>query len=147
VVAEQAAVYMYLADAFPQAGLAPAIGEPLRGPYLRWMVFYGSCFEPAIIDRSMKREPAPSSTSPYGSWDSVMDTLAAQLEAGPWLLGAKYTAADTLWGGALSWTMMFKLVPELPVFKAYAERCNARPAAVRARDKDSALLAELGARK
>jgi glutathione S-transferase len=46
LVTEQVAVFLYLADLFPQAGLAPAIGDPLRGPYLRWMVFYGSCFEP-----------------------------------------------------------------------------------------------------
>src|SRR5664279_1806432 len=42
LVTEQAAIYIYLADLFPEAGLAPAIGDSLRGPYLRWMVFYGS---------------------------------------------------------------------------------------------------------
>jgi glutathione S-transferase len=55
LVTEQPAVFMYLADLFPEAGLAPPIGDPLRGPYLRWMVYYGSCFEPALIDRAMKR--------------------------------------------------------------------------------------------
>jgi glutathione S-transferase len=59
LVTEQVAVFLYLADLFPQAGLAPAIGDRLRGPYLRWMAFYGSCFEPAVVDRSQKREPAP----------------------------------------------------------------------------------------
>ena len=51
VVTEQVAVYLYLADLYPEAGLAPAIGDPLRGPYLRWMAFYGSSFEPALMDR------------------------------------------------------------------------------------------------
>lgn len=55
VVTEQAAVYLYAAELYPEAGLAPATGDPLRGSYLRWMVFYGSCFEPAIVDRSMNR--------------------------------------------------------------------------------------------
>ena len=60
LVTEQGAVYTYLADLFPQAGLAPTLGDPLRGPYLRWMFFYGSSFEPAVVDRSMKRDPAPA---------------------------------------------------------------------------------------
>ena len=58
LVTEQGAVYLYLADLYPEAGLAPPIGDPLRGPFLRWLFFYGSCFEPALIDKSMKREPA-----------------------------------------------------------------------------------------
>ena len=56
LVSEQAAVYMYLAELYPERGLSPAVGDPLRGAYLRWMVFYGSCFEPAVVDKSMKRD-------------------------------------------------------------------------------------------
>jgi glutathione S-transferase len=52
LITEQVAIFLYLADLFPEAGLAPPIGDPLRGPYLRWMVFYGSCFEPAVVDRA-----------------------------------------------------------------------------------------------
>lgn len=58
VLTEQVAVYLYAAELYPEAGLSPAVGDPLRGAYLRWMAFYGTCFEPAIVDRSMKREPA-----------------------------------------------------------------------------------------
>jgi glutathione S-transferase len=94
LVTEQAAVFMYLADLYPEAGLAPAMGDPLRGPYLRWMVYYGSCFEPAVVDKAMKREPAPPSTCPYGDYDSMLKTLTDQLEKGPYLLGEKFTAAD-----------------------------------------------------
>src|SRR5262245_30056340 len=72
LVTEQGAVYMYLADLFPEAGLAPKIGDPLRGPYLRWIVYYGSSFEPAMVDRAMKREPAPAATSPYGDFDTML---------------------------------------------------------------------------
>ena len=60
LVTEQGAVYAYLADLYPEAGITPAIGDALRGPYLRWLFFYGSSFEPALIDRSMKRDPAPA---------------------------------------------------------------------------------------
>jgi glutathione S-transferase len=141
VVTEQGAVYLYLADLFPEAGLAPPIGDPLRGPYLRWLVFYGSSFEPAIIDLAQKREPAPAATSPYGDYDTVLKTLTSQLEKGPYLLGERYTAADVLWGVALAWTTAFKLVPALPTIQAYIDRVNSRPAVVRAREKDAKFAA------
>lgn len=139
IVTEQVAIYLYLADLYADHGLAPQMGDPLRGPYLRWTVYYGSCFEPALVDRAQKREPAPVSTSPYGDYDTMLKTLADQLAQGPWLLGERFTAADILWGTALTWTMMFGIVPELPVFKAYAERVNARPAVQRARARDAEL--------
>src|ERR1700761_5376389 len=66
LVTEQVAIFIYLADLFPQAGLAPALDDRLRGPYLRWLVYYGSCFEPAVVDRGLKREQAPLAMSPYG---------------------------------------------------------------------------------
>jgi len=143
LVTEQAAIYMYLAELYPESKLSPAVGDPLRGPYLRWMVFYGSCFEPALMDRSMKREPAPRGTSPYGDYDTVISTLTQQLSKGPWLLGETFTAADVLWGTALGWTIGFKLVPELPEFKAYVDRFNARPAVIRAGEKDAELIKKL----
>jgi glutathione S-transferase len=142
LVTEQAAVYMYLADLYPEKGLAPLIGDPLRGPYLRWMVFYGSCFEPAIVDRSLKRDPPPLSTSPYGDYDTMLQTLTAQLEHGPFLLGDKFTAADVLWGTALTWTTMFKLIPTLPVIQAYLDRVNSRPSVARVNARDAELAAE-----
>jgi glutathione S-transferase len=144
LVTEQAAVYMYLAELYPQANLAPAIGDPLRGSYLRWMVFYGSCFEPAVVDRSQKYPPAPPSTCPYGDFDTMLNTVNQQLERGPYILGEKFTAADVLWGMALKWTTGFKLVPETPQITAYIERVNSRPALVRAAKKDEEILAALG---
>ena len=137
VVAEQGAVFLYLADLFPAAGLAPPIGDPLRGPYLRWLFFYGSSFEPAVVDRAMKREPVPTSTSPYGDYDTMLNTLTAGLDKGPFLLGERFSAADVLWGTALRWTTMFKMVPELPVLRSYIDRVTARPAFARAAAKDA----------
>jgi glutathione S-transferase len=144
LVTEQGAVYAYLADLHPEAGIAPAIGDPLRGPYLRWLFFYGSSFEPAIVDRSLKREPAPLATSPYGDYDTMLKTLFEQLGNGPYLLGDRFTAADVLWGTALRWTTMFKLVPETPAVKAYVERVGSRPAAQRAAKIDAEILAARG---
>jgi len=122
LITEQPAVFMYLADLYPEAKLAPPIGDPLRGPYLRWLVFYGSCFEPAL-----------------------MKTLTDQLEKGPYLLGDTFSAADVLWGSALNWTTMFKLVPELPVIRAYIDRVITRPAMQRAAEKDAELVASQAA--
>jgi glutathione S-transferase len=141
LVTEQVAVFLYLADLFPQAGLAPAIGDPLRGPYLRWMAFYGSCFEPAVVDKAMKREPAALSTSPYGDFDSMLKTLTDQLSKGPYLLGERFSALDVLWGTALSWTTAFGLVPKTDAISAYMERINSRPAAMRVRQQDAELAA------
>ncbi len=141
VVTEQGAVYAYLADLYPEAGITPAIGDPLRGPYLRWLFFYGSSYEPALIDRSLKRDPAAASTSPYGDYDTMLGTLLNQLGEGPYLLGERFTAADVLWGTALRWTTMFKLVDATPAVTAYIERINSRPAFRRAAEIDAAILA------
>lgn len=141
IVTEQVAVFLYLADLFPEAGLAPAIGDPLRGPYLRWMIFYGSSFEPAVVDRALKREPGPPATVPYGSYETMLNALLAQLAVGPYLLGERFTAADILWAISLRWTTGFKLVPEKPEIMAYIERIESRPAVVRAKLKDKKLLA------
>jgi glutathione S-transferase len=141
LVTEQVAVFLYLADLYPEAGLTPAIGDPLRGPFLRWMVYYASCFEPALMDRAQKNPSAPRSSSPYGDFDTMFKTLTDQLEKGPYILGEPFTVADVLWGTALTWTTMFKLVPDLPVIKAYIDRVNARPSVARTREKDAELIA------
>ncbi|WEN15538.1 glutathione S-transferase family protein [Rhodanobacter sp. AS-Z3] len=145
LITEQPAVFIYLADLYPEAGLAPPIGDPLRGPYLRWLVFYGSSFEPAVVDKSMQREASSLALSPYGDFDTMLKTLVDQLERGPYLLGERFSAADVLWGTALNWTTMFKLVPELPVIRAYIDRVLARPAMQRAAALDIALVAAQGA--
>ena len=141
LVTEQVAIYIYLADQFPAAGLAPPIGDPLRGPYLRWLAFYGSCFEPAIIDRQQKREPAPASMSPYGSFETMFAALTEQLRQGQCMLGERFYALDVLSGTALSWMLSFGLVPKVPALVDYAARVNARPAIIRGREKDAALAA------
>ena len=141
IITEQVAVYLYLADLFPKAGLAPQIGDPLRGPYLRWMVFYAACFEPAVVDRAAKHEPAPQTMSPYGDYDTMLNTVVAELTNGPYLLGERFTAADVLWGTALGWTTMFGLVPKLPEITAYVNRVGSRPAAARVQAKDAELAA------
>ena len=142
LVTEQAAIFIYLADLFPKAGLAPAPNDRLRGSYLRWLVYYGSSFEPAVVDRALKREPAPPAMSPYGDYDTMLRTLTDQLAKGPYLLGERMTAADVLWGTALAWTTAFKIVPELPVIMDYVKRVGARPSVAKVKAEDARLSAE-----
>ena len=145
LVTEQPAVMAFLAELHADKGLAPLTGEPLRGPFLRWMAFYGACFEPAVLDHAAGRDPLPATQCGYGDYDSVIGLLAEQLGGGPWLLGERFSAADVLYGGALRWTLGQRMVPDLPVFRAYAERVTTRPAYQRADAKDAQWLARRAA--
>ena len=127
LVTEQVAIGIYLGDLFPEAGMTPAVGDALRGPYLRWYVFYAACFEPALVDKAMKREPGPVAMTPYGDFDTTLKTLVAQLDKGPWILGDNFTCADVQWGTALTWMTGFGLIEAVPPIKAYIDRWNARP--------------------
>ena len=98
VVTEQVAIFLHLADLFPQAGLAPAIQDQLRGPYLRWMLFYAAAFEPAVVDKARGHDPGMRAMSPYGSYQGVIDTVVTALQPGPYLLGSTFTAARRVVG-------------------------------------------------
>lgn len=145
VVTEQAAIFLYLADLFPTANLAPALNHPLRGPYLRWTVFYSAAFEPALVDKALGREPGMRAMSPYGSFDEVMGAIEAQVARGPCWLGDRFTAADILWASALRWTTGFGIVPKTPAIEAYLDRTLSRACFSRARAQDDALAAERAA--
>jgi glutathione S-transferase len=142
VVTEVAAVCLYLADAFPRAGLTVPIGDPRRGPFLKWLFFGPGALEPAILDRTFRRaEEAPRAALPFGDFDTTMDTVAKAVERGPWLLGDQFTAADVVIGANLRWATHFRLIPERPEFQAYIARIAERPAAKRATAKDQELAA------
>jgi glutathione S-transferase len=141
LVTEQVAITIYLADLFPEAGLTPALDDPCRGSYLRWIAYCGSSFEPALIDKFMKREPVPPMHSPYSDYETMLGVLETQLSRGPYLLGERMTAADILWGVAFNWTMTFGLVPRKDVFAAYAERITSRPAFQRITAADDEMAA------
>ncbi len=145
LVTETVAIFIHLADAFPAAGLAPGIGDPLRGPYLRWMVYYAACFEPAVVDRAQKREQAPLGMSPYGDFDTMLAVLTEQIGKGPFMLGDRFSAADVLWATGLGWTTMFGIVPKLPVIERYVAGIRTRPAFETVRLAEDALAAGLSA--
>jgi len=131
VVTETAAIIAYLADAYPQAGLAPALDDPSRGTYYRWLFFGAGCIEPALLDEMLKR-PAPEQKTAlgWGSYDDVLNALKTALSKGPYLLGDRFSAADVYVGSELRWGMMFG-APGLKgetLFEDYVARLNARPA-------------------
>src|SRR5262245_7453882 len=139
IITETPAILVYLADKYPKAGLAPAIDDPDRAAYLRWLFFYGSCFEPALIDLALKRETAPSMAG-WGKPDDVLDTLSAALKPGPWLLGERFTAADVMMGSGVAYMLGFKILPERPEYVEYAARLEARPARKAAKAADQARM-------
>jgi glutathione S-transferase len=142
VITEAAAICAYLADEFPRARLNVPVGDPRRGPYLKWLFFGPSCIEPAVLDRAFPRkEEARRGALGYGDYDTVVEVVAKAVAAGPYILGQQFTAADVVIGSTLRWGMMFKLLPERSEFTAYAERVAARPGLQRAEAKDKELAA------
>lgn len=142
VVTECAAICAYLADAFPAAGLAPALADPTRGSYLRWLFFAAGPVETAVTAKSLGLlAPADKAAmAGYGSFEAVIDALETAVAAGPYILGDRFSAADVYVGSQIGWGLMFKSIPERPAFKAYAARIMAREAALRARALDDALI-------
>jgi glutathione S-transferase len=144
LVTEQVAIGIYVSDLFANAGITPAIGDPLRGPYLRWYVFYAACFEPALVDKALKREPGPVGTVPYGDIATTLNTLTAQLSKGPWMLGERFTSLDVLWGTALTWMTGFGLIEDIDPVKGYVDRWKARPSVHKVAQIDADLLKAQG---
>ena len=142
VITEAAAICCYLADRFPAAGLNVSIEEPQRGPYLKWLFFGPSCYEPAIVDQTLNREKPPRRAVGWGDIDSVIGVLRQAVAGAPFLMGDRFTAADVVIGACVRFGLMTKCLPALPEFTAYAKRLEDRPALQRATAKDAELLAK-----
>jgi len=142
VVTESAAICAYLADAFPQAGLAPEPGAPARGAYYRWLFFGAGPVEAAVTNKALGFviPSGRAGMAGYGSYERVMDTLDTALSSGDYLAGGRFSAADLYVGAQLGWGMMFGSIEKRPSFEAYVSRLDARPAAVRATELDNALM-------
>jgi glutathione S-transferase len=127
-MAETAAICAYVADRYPQAKLAPPIGDPRRAKYLQWLFFAPGCIEPAILQAYLKLD-IPAVSAAWGSTTQTFDVLDQALAKGPWLLGDDFTAADVAIGAGINYAIrMFKMVPTRPNFERYLDACAARPA-------------------
>ena len=145
VVTETAAICAYLADAFPDANLAPPLSSRLRGTYFRWLFFAAGPVEAAITNRSLKVEVSEEQQRfvGYGNFDTAITNLENALKPGPYICGDQFTAADLYVGSQIGYGMMFGSMEKTPLFEAYFARLQARPAAARARELDDALAAEM----
>jgi glutathione S-transferase len=141
VVTEGAAICAYLADAFPEARLAPPHGSKARGPYYRWLFFAAGPVEAATTNKmsgfdSTGRERQMG----YGSLAHVLDALEGAVTASEYIAGDAFSAADVYAGSQIGWGMQFGSLEKRPAFEAYWRRISTRPACVRARELDDALM-------
>ncbi len=143
VVTETAAICAYLADAFPEAGLIPPAGHHKRGTYYRWLFFAAGPVEAAVTNKALKVEVNDEQRRfvGYGCFDECIDALELALRPGPYICGDQFTAADLYVGSQIGYGMLFGSIEKRPLFEEYFGRLQARPAAIRARELDDALMA------
>ena len=127
LMADSAAIALYVADRYPAAALAPALDDPQRGEYLYWMLYTPGVVEPALMEKFSGVEPNRVSAG-WGDFDTMIATLEAALRRGPWLLGDAFSAADVMNGSSVQFMHVFNALPDSPVLKEYMQRCLARPA-------------------
>ena len=141
VVTEGAAICTYLAEAFPEAGLAPT-GEE-RADYYRWMFYAAGPTEQAVTNRAMGFAPTAEQgrMAGYGNFDLMVDTLEKAVSADPYFAGDRFTAADVYAGSQVAWGVQFGSLSKRPAFEEYLGRVLARPAYKRAAEIDDALIA------
>ncbi|MGP7794673.1 glutathione S-transferase family protein [Sphingomonas sp. CLY1604] len=140
VVTEGAAICAYLADAFPDAGLAPTADE--RADYYRWLFFAAGPLEAAIVNKSMGVVPdaRQQQMAGYGHFDLAAGVFAEAVARHPYIAGDRFTAADVYVGSSAMWYTQFGLLPKSDAVMAYIARLADRPAHVRASAIDDALI-------
>lgn len=142
IVTECAAVCAYLADAFPQAGLAPAPTDKMRGPYYRWLFFAAGPVEAATTNASLgiTADADRKQMVGYGSHTEVLNVLEKAVSQNEYLLGGRFSAADVYLGSHIGWGMQFGSMEKRPAFVDYVARLHRRDAAIRANELDDALM-------
>ncbi len=144
VVTECAAICAYLADAFPDAGLAPPTDD--RADYYRWLFYAAGPVEQAVTNKAMGMTPTAEQGRMvgYGSFDQMVDVLEKAVSERDYVAGDRFTAADVYFGSQLGWGLQFGTLPKRPAFETYVARLHARPAYQRANEKDNALMPKQG---
>ena len=140
IVSEQGAICVWLADRFPERKMAPAIDDPARGSYLRWMFFEGNCIEPAFTEKANGWNTKKSQVG-WGSYELVVNVLDRALKQGSWIMGDHFTAADVMIGSAVNFGLAVNILEKRPSFDAYQTRIAARPAFIRTRELNARAAA------
>jgi len=143
VVTETAAICAYLADAFPQAKLAPPPAE--RGRYYRWLFFGAGPVEAALSNKACGFEPTREQEGRigYGSLQRVVDALAEAVRGRQFIAGDRFTAADVYVGSQIGWGMRFGSLERRPEFEAYWAGLKDRPAQRKIEEQLNTLLAKM----
>lgn len=141
VVTEAAAICAYLADAFPDAGLAPDVSD--RSDYYRWLFYAAGPLEQAALNQSLNWIPTPEETARvgYGTFDTVVDVLEKLVTGKQYVAGDNFSAADVYLGAQLGWGLAFGWLPKRDAFESYVAGLMERPAYKSATEKDDALVA------
>jgi glutathione S-transferase len=144
VLTETAAICAYLADAFPQSGLAPPPGHRLRAPYYRWLFFAAGPIEAASSNKALGVvvPPERERMMGYGNFALALKTLEDAVSRGHYLAGDSFTAADLYVGSQIGFGMMFGMIEKRPAFEQYWQRLSNRPACLRAKELDDAQVAQ-----
>jgi len=144
VVTEAAAICAYLADAFPAAGLAPSAGSRERGPYYRWFFFGAGPLDAAVTDKALGFEVPVEREGMvgYGNFERTLATLEGQLYRSEYIAGDRFTAADVFVGSQIGWGMMYRGIDRRPAFERYWALLSVRPAYLRAKAIDDAIVEE-----
>ena len=144
VVTECAAICAYLADAFPAAGLAPESTH--RGDYYRWMFFGAGPLEQAVTNKALgfMVPEGKSMMAGYGSFEAAMDGLEAAVAGKAYVAGNRFSAADVYVGSQIGWGLQFGSIEKRPAFEAYWAGICERPAYVKAKAIDMALMPTQG---
>ncbi len=139
VVTECAAICAYLADAFPEAGLAPPTHA--RGDYYRWLFFAAGPLESAVVNKALGFEVTTEQEvmAGYGNLDRTLDTLEIAVSRWDFVTGDSFTAADVYLGSQVSWGLAFNTLPKRGAFEAYVKRVTSRAAYARAQEKDGPM--------
>ena len=144
VVTESAAICAYLADAFPEANLAPAITD--RADYYRWLFFAAGPLESAITNKALGFDVPQDKQvmSGYGNFKLTVETLRKAISQSDYVAGSQFTSADVYVGSQVGWGLQFKTLPKHSEFFDYFERLSSRPAYQRAQQLDDSLLSSPG---
>jgi glutathione S-transferase len=140
IVTEVAAICLYLADAFPQAGLAPDPSN--RADYYRWTFFASGPLEAAFSNKAMGWEPPPERRAMfgYGHYDAAVGTIEKALTGKRFIAGERFSAADLYVASQLGFMLDFKFLDPRPAFSDYVARHRERPAYARAKQIDEQLI-------
>ena len=122
---EGSAIGIYLGDKFPQAGLAPQIGESGRGRFLSLMVYATSQLEPAMGDVLLKQEWNPARG--WTDFETAKTVIEQELGEGPYLFGERFTLADIMNGSMLLWARVWGTRTGRPRLEAWLDRLSQRP--------------------